>query len=812
MAALTSSSTVTPFSQSKVEGITCQTAIIVNADDLGYAPWIDSGIFEAFHNGIVSCASLLVNGASAVAAAKRAGAEGLPIGLHLNLSEGLPVSSPETVQSLLSPEGRFLYKEKFWHAAEEAFRKKDLCSASLFERHVAIETRAQLARFRELTGHFATHVDGHQHIHIAPGVAHILAPIFQSEGVISTRIPDESVSAMTWVKPAQRQRWAARIPSARKSREIYNAHGIFAPDRFLGQSFSGGHMTRERVLSCIRRQLPLNRVSSQSSQYNYDVINAEAKKNRCNFLEHTVDSLISMTAEIMVHPGGNASDKLRKDKTLGGCGDGVVDAFSLSEDRQHECAVLCDPELSIQIADVDHRVKIISWEDFHNLVQNQDTYLIIEKGLNDIKRPNVLVLTLGMTASGNHITGRRIRRALTEQCGCSVSMINADSATTESINETIIRNSIDIVIGLHAYHSGRLLFPSNRREDGQKSAKKEGANTRLPIPVVLVAGGTDMNGDVSQKTSSALASQTERQRVIAQSLLLADAVVFFNLPLLKRAESLLCTQCTQSPSSDQEFRTKSTQDLSRVSSRFFVIPQAVDVGHIGHKWLRAHLGISQTDMLLLLPSGIRAVKDPLFLLPQYQIWNNRMTERSPVGTFTSWLVIIGQPRDAATLAKVYEIMPNENIETGGRTGPHGLVYLPPVGHSALLAALSEADIVLNSSLTEGQCGALLEAMALKIPVLARRNEGNCDLLDASEKRGGLFSSAEECFEYIEREWFSHDNDTNSPNIHAPSVFVEDKVNAAAKFVNDCHSFQYEASRYKDVITEVCKRGSLKMTD
>ena len=46
-------------------GPNLQLKLIVTADDLGIAPERDEGIFEAFEHGIVTSASLLVNGVTA---------------------------------------------------------------------------------------------------------------------------------------------------------------------------------------------------------------------------------------------------------------------------------------------------------------------------------------------------------------------------------------------------------------------------------------------------------------------------------------------------------------------------------------------------------------------------------------------------------------------------------------------------------------------------------------------------------------------------------------------------------------------------
>ena len=91
-----------------------------------------------------------------VAKAKRAN---LPLGLHLNLSEGRPLSPRDEVPSLVDEDGRLLGKAGLWAAcADGAVRPSD----------VAREANVQLRQFALLVGRSPTHVDGHQHAHVAP--------------------------------------------------------------------------------------------------------------------------------------------------------------------------------------------------------------------------------------------------------------------------------------------------------------------------------------------------------------------------------------------------------------------------------------------------------------------------------------------------------------------------------------------------------------------------------------------------------------------------------------------------------------------
>lgn len=127
--------------------------LVVNADDLGLSGAVNAGIFEAHEGGVVTSASLMVRQAAAPAAAEEAGAHpGLAIGLHLDL-------------------GQWDYENGEW---TQAYLHCDTDDRD----EVEAETRAQLERFRALTGRDPTHLDSHQHSHEsepAKGVAEALA-------------------------------------------------------------------------------------------------------------------------------------------------------------------------------------------------------------------------------------------------------------------------------------------------------------------------------------------------------------------------------------------------------------------------------------------------------------------------------------------------------------------------------------------------------------------------------------------------------------------------------------------------------------
>ncbi|MET0555666.1 MAG: ChbG/HpnK family deacetylase [Vicinamibacteria bacterium] len=105
--------------------------VIFNADDFGYSRGINRGIAEAHDAGVVTAATLVVNGIAAEEAALFARERpGLAVGLHVNFTN--------EASRLVDLEDR------------------DACRAEL---------RAQYARFLDLVGQKPTHLDSHQHVH-----------------------------------------------------------------------------------------------------------------------------------------------------------------------------------------------------------------------------------------------------------------------------------------------------------------------------------------------------------------------------------------------------------------------------------------------------------------------------------------------------------------------------------------------------------------------------------------------------------------------------------------------------------------------
>src|SRR3989442_11210561 len=87
--------------------------LIVTADDLGLTRRVNEAIEKAHREGIVTTASLMVNGGAFESAAGILNDNPkLDAGLHLNLTEGKPATAYEEIPSIADARG-FLYRHPF---------------------------------------------------------------------------------------------------------------------------------------------------------------------------------------------------------------------------------------------------------------------------------------------------------------------------------------------------------------------------------------------------------------------------------------------------------------------------------------------------------------------------------------------------------------------------------------------------------------------------------------------------------------------------------------------------------------------------
>lgn len=140
--------------------------LIINADDFGLTSGVNRGIIDCFLAGSVTSTTLMVNTPATHEAVAMAKANpSLGVGLHFNLTLGLPLCSSAAVPTLLDAEGKF---------PGRAACERNLLMGRVKPRDIEREFHAQLERFISFDLPL-THIDSHQHIHLFPRVFDVVA-------------------------------------------------------------------------------------------------------------------------------------------------------------------------------------------------------------------------------------------------------------------------------------------------------------------------------------------------------------------------------------------------------------------------------------------------------------------------------------------------------------------------------------------------------------------------------------------------------------------------------------------------------------
>lgn len=230
--------------------------LIVNADDFGLTEGINQAILDGHNNGIITSTTLMVNGMafdSAVAACLAA--PSLGVGVHLNLTQGRPVSLPSKVPSIVTSEGSFYPSPGglAWQILKRRVRLGD----------VETEFRSQIDKAAS-AGVRITHLDSHKHVHLIPPVFSIVVKLAREHGIGCIRCPIEPAgsalgSLLSWRRGWMRTSRQYLLGRALSTLAAFQAEkltgaGLHRSERFYGLSQTGFLDTK--TLGTLLRGLP----------------------------------------------------------------------------------------------------------------------------------------------------------------------------------------------------------------------------------------------------------------------------------------------------------------------------------------------------------------------------------------------------------------------------------------------------------------------------------------------------------------------------------------------------------------------------
>ncbi len=245
--------------------------LIVSADDFGLSPGVNAGIIQAHREGILTNASLMVNGAAcaeAVELARRTPT--LAVGLHLALLQGHATTTARESPGLVNAAGMF--------GNNAVLGGMRYFFTPGIRTQIEREIRAQLQKFLG-TGVPLSHVDGHVNIHMHPSVLAILLRLAPDYGIRAVRWPREPLRISLGLDRRFLARKLIEAVTFRcltaYARPRLAAHGIRHPDQMFGLHQSG-HVTEPYLLGVLHALPPgVTEVYSHAA-----VVDAEARRWR----------------------------------------------------------------------------------------------------------------------------------------------------------------------------------------------------------------------------------------------------------------------------------------------------------------------------------------------------------------------------------------------------------------------------------------------------------------------------------------------------------------------------------------------------
>jgi predicted glycoside hydrolase/deacetylase ChbG (UPF0249 family) len=185
--------------------------LILNADDFGLTHGINRAIAELSAASVLTSATLMASGPAFDDAVEVARSHPtLGVGCHIVLTDGTPVSPPESIPTLLA------HDRRSFRARLTRFLQA-LLTGRISAEDITREALAQIEKLQR-AGIRITHLDTHKHTHLFPAVFRPLLEVAERTGIRAIRSPFEpdwsqslaqggvprrlAVRALTLLKPA----------------------------------------------------------------------------------------------------------------------------------------------------------------------------------------------------------------------------------------------------------------------------------------------------------------------------------------------------------------------------------------------------------------------------------------------------------------------------------------------------------------------------------------------------------------------------------------------------------------------------------
>ena len=259
--------------------------LIVNADDFGRSSSINQAVIQAHQAGILTTASLMVNGHAAAEAVEFARKNPrLGVGLHLTLVCGRSALKPTEAPGLVDAHYQFRHA-----AVATGFRYYFIPS---LRAQVRREIHAQVQKFQQ-SGLRLDHLDGHLNLHLHPTVFSILKHHAREWGIDRFRLTRDPFWLNARLASGQ---WGSRIAHAlifsilsRRARPALDRLGIRHTQSVFGLLANG--RVDERYVARLMTRLP----PGDSELYSHPSLDE---------FKHELNALVSPRVKSLVEQNG----------------------------------------------------------------------------------------------------------------------------------------------------------------------------------------------------------------------------------------------------------------------------------------------------------------------------------------------------------------------------------------------------------------------------------------------------------------------------------------------------------------------------
>lgn len=167
--------------------------VIITGDDFGLAPAMNTAVIEAHEQGILTCASLMINGPAWQEAVNLARARpGLCPGLHLTLIQGRAVLPPPHVPHLVDSQGNF--RQQPVGAGFYYFFSRPV------KQEIYAELQAQIEKMLD-AGLRPWFLNGHLNIHLHPAVWPLVLDLAGQYNIPAVRLARENLRVTLSLNP-----------------------------------------------------------------------------------------------------------------------------------------------------------------------------------------------------------------------------------------------------------------------------------------------------------------------------------------------------------------------------------------------------------------------------------------------------------------------------------------------------------------------------------------------------------------------------------------------------------------------------------